>query len=292
MPAPMSLVSGALRQGLPHNSRRCNVLNRHPDRLGDNRSIARDSRRGWICEYLSKVGLHLRAGKKHVTRFPLHAGSCLCNHITRQHRLVIKFAQTCACRAHSQHQRIRFEISSFRTGVREEVAVSTTSAEDASSITTARAFVSAASRSALAGFRLQIRISRISGHTCFSAVICARACTPEPRMPKLPGVDLKWSGAIAANATAETAAVRISVIRRPSITASGSPVARLRSSTIAMWVCNPSASLPGYHVTVLTPLHRRPQPASPRTSRCDHPLRCLREGSFVAADLLARQRNR
>ena len=131
------------------------------------------------------------------------------------------------------------------TGPGAAVAVSTTSAPAASSIPTARAPVAAASFSALARVLLQMRISSSCGHTCRIASICACACTPEPRMPKLFGACAKCSGASAAKATVHTAAVRISVIRRPSITANGSPVERRSSSIMAMCVGSPFSALPG-----------------------------------------------
>ncbi len=73
-------------------------------------------------------------------------------------------------------------------------------------------------------------------------------------MPKLFGGVSKCSGASVAKAAADTAAVRISVIRRPSITASGSPVARSSNSTIAMCVGMPISAFPGKKVTVFTPM--------------------------------------
>ena len=55
-------------------------------------------------------------------------------------------------------------------------------------------------------------------------------------------------------ATADTAAVRISVINRPSIVASGSPVSERYSWIIAMCVCFFSSALAGKKVTILAPI--------------------------------------
>src|SRR5213082_3056314 len=112
------------------------------------------------------------------------------------------------------------------------VATTMTSApRTAASASSARAPVSAAKRCACAGVGLQTRTSS-KRRTCRRASRWARACTPLPMSASTfasPGA--RWRVT-----AAETAAVRISVMRRPSRKASGRPVADSNSAMLAMCV--------------------------------------------------------
>ena len=70
-----------------------------------------------------------------------------------------------------------------------------------------------------------------NSRTSRSASRWLRACTPEPMIASTEALDL----ARCSVATAETAAVRISVMSRPSIVTRGSPVSGLKRR-IAWWV--------------------------------------------------------
>ena len=86
--------------------------------------------------------------------------------------------------------------------------------------------MSAANRRALAGSRPATRMP-VSGRTAAMASRCARAWTPVPMMAS----SVASARASSSVATADTAAVRISVTAEALSMASGSPVCALDSST-------------------------------------------------------------
>ena len=114
------------------------------------------------------------------------------------------------------------------TGVCDDVATTTMSEPRtaSSAVGTALTPNSLAKAAALRG--LHTRTSRIV-RTRRSAARWLRACTPEPRMPSTEASGRARSRV----ATADTAAVRISVMSRPSMVTSGSPVSGLNSTIIA-----------------------------------------------------------
>ena len=118
------------------------------------------------------------------------------------------------------------------TGSREDVAVTTTSAPRTASSAVAvastgnGAVASAAKARACSGVRLQTR-ARANGLTFAIACRCDRAWTPEPRIAS----SCASSRASIRVATAETAAVRISVTADASSSARGAPVSPSNSST-------------------------------------------------------------
>ena len=120
------------------------------------------------------------------------------------------------------------------TGVCELVATTTTSAPRTASSADAAARIPNC-RAKDAAFRgLHTRTSR-NVRTRRSASRWLRAWTPEPRMPSTAA-----SGRASSRvATADTAAVRISVMSRPSIVTSGSPVSGRKSRIIAWWLGMP-----------------------------------------------------
>src|SRR5690349_17250097 len=128
-----------------------------------------------------------------------------------------------------------------RTGVCEAVAVTTTSApRTAVSASVTVAPCSRAKRWACSAVRLHTRTSS-KRRTRPSASRWACAWTPLPSR-----ASTRASGAARRRVTAaDTAAVRLSVMRRPSITARGSPVSVRHSTMIARWVGNPRRALPG-----------------------------------------------
>ena len=89
----------------------------------------------------------------------------------------------------------------------------------------------------------------VSGRVAASACACARPWTPVPMMASsaAPG---RASRPVA---TAETAAVRISVIADAFTSASGSPVSAANSSTAPWCASLPMAGLPGVMQSAFSP---------------------------------------
>jgi hypothetical protein len=117
------------------------------------------------------------------------------------------------------------------TGVCEVVAVTNTSAPRTASSAEAAARMPCSSANARARRGLHTLTSRNS-RTSRSASRWLRACTPEPMIASTEALDLARRSV----ATAETAAVRTSVMSRPSMVTRGSPVSGLKSSMVAWWV--------------------------------------------------------
>ena len=133
------------------------------------------------------------------------------------------------------------------TGSAELVAVTTipapatASAAEAQAVTgtAVRSRMSSANRRALSGSRPVTR-TRSSGRTAAIASRCDRACTPVPMMASS-AASARASSSVA---TADTAAVRISVTADALSSASGSPVCALDSSTTPWCESRPLAGLP------------------------------------------------
>ena len=185
-------------------------------------------------QHFAQFGINASSGEPNVARLILRSLARLRDKAAL-HRVIVQLTQLRTHRAHSNNKRFRTQPSSHpapaasRNGWR-----ATTIAACGFLVRTATASLSAPKTAAFCALRLQTRTfpgSRNAGHTCRSASMCEQACTPLPRIPNVRA----FGGASASTATAETAAVRISVINRPSITARGRPVARsaVRSSPCA-----------------------------------------------------------
>src|ERR1039457_4475407 len=142
--------------------------------------------------------------------------------------------------------------ASSTTGVAEVVASTTTSAPRTASAalrhTRTGAADSAANCRTWSGVGLQSRTSEKERHSV-NAARWLRACTPEPRMASTAASARTMYFA----ETAETAAVRISVMRRPSIRAMSAPVSGSSSRMLARWVGKPRAWLAPITATSLAP---------------------------------------
>ncbi len=107
---------------------------------------------------------------------------------------------------------------------------------------------SAANLAAFAGAE-PATLTSASGQVAAIAIRCDLACTPVPTIASTSASGVASSDV----ATAETAAVLISVTAEAFSTASGWPVCGLDSSTMPWWLSRPEAGLVGVTLIALSP---------------------------------------